>query len=259
MTARKPLQIFLAVQKALFLRELGMRFSAGKAGLFWTFFEPFMQVLVMVLIKMLLFGRASDTFDFAVFLALNFTAYNLFKNIVDKSLATFKANKGLFIYKQVKPINTIFARALVEIYITSIIILIFVGIGLYFNFDLNVKNLPLVFLGFVILIIFAISIGILMSVLNHFYNSIGKVFNILMRLLLFISALFYTVEMLPPVFQKIVLINPLTHIMEVIHGYYFYTLDDKYVSYNYIFIWILSVLFIGLKIYKALERKIISS
>jgi len=256
--ARKPFKIFLAVEKALFLRELGMRFSVGKSGLFWTFFEPFMQVLVMVLIKMMLFGSATDTFDFAAFLALNFTAFNLFKNIINKSIGSFSGNKALFIYKQVKPIDTIFARALVEIYITGIIILIFVAIGLYFNYDLNVKNLPLVSLGFIIIVIFAISISILIATINYFSQSVGKVFNIFMTFLMFGSAVFYTVEMLPQALQKLILLNPLTHIMTMIDGYYFYTLDDRYVNYSYIFIWIVSILFIGLKLYKILERKIIS-
>ncbi len=152
MIARKPLQIFLAVQKALFLRELGMRFSVSKTGLFWTFFEPFMQIVIFVLIKLILFGHTTETFDFAVFLALNFTAYNMFKNIATKSMGSFTANKALFVYKQVKPINTIVARVLVEIFITSIIILAFFAIGAYFGFDLNVKHLPLVALGFLWLV-----------------------------------------------------------------------------------------------------------
>jgi len=257
--ARKPLQIFIAVEKALFLRELGMRISSGKAGLFWTFFEPFVQVLVMVMIKLVLFGSAADTFDFAAFLALNFTAFNLFKNIANKSMSAFSANKGLFIYKQVKPIDTVFARTLVEIYITGIIILIFVFIGFYFGYDLDVKDLPMVFLGFVLIILFGVSVGIFIAVGNYFYQSIGKVFNILMTFLMFGSAVFYSVEMLPKDFQNAVLLNPLTHIMEMIHGYYFYTLDDSFVDYNYIFIWILSLLFMGLSLYRIYEKRIISS
>ncbi len=85
MIARKPLQIFLAVQKALFSKRIKHAiFSASKTGLFWTFFEPFLQIVAFVIIKLFLFGSSNDNFDFAVFLALNFTAFNLFKNIAIK-------------------------------------------------------------------------------------------------------------------------------------------------------------------------------
>ncbi|HHO65978.1 MAG TPA: hypothetical protein ENJ71_05620, partial [Epsilonproteobacteria bacterium] len=86
-------------------------------GLFWTFFQPFFQVMLFVLIKVFLFGRTSENFDYAVFLALNFTAFNMFKNIVNKSMGAFTANRGLFVYKQVKPIDTIIARSMVEVFI----------------------------------------------------------------------------------------------------------------------------------------------
>jgi len=258
MTQRSSLLIFFAVQKALFLREFSMRFSVSKSGLFWTFFEPFFQVFVMVLIKVSLFGRSADNFDFAAFLALNFTAYNLFKNILKKSMASFKANKALFIYKQVKPLDTILARILVEMFITGIIIICFVAIGLYFNFDLNIQNLPMVALGFMALSFLAFSWGLLLAVGNTFYPSIGKTINILMTFLMFGSAVFYTIEQLPFALQHMLLLNPLTHFMEMIHGYYFDVLDDSFVDYNYMLLWTVIPLYLGLWFYKKLEERIIS-
>ena len=258
MLQRSSFQIFLAVQKALFLREFSMRFSVSKTGLFWTFFEPFIQVFVMVLIKVVLFGRESENFDFAVFLALNFIAFNLFKHIIIKSMGAFTANKALFVYKQVKPIDTIIARTMVEVFITGVIIVFFLFIGVYFNFNLTVKNLPMVALGFLLLIAFAISLGVFLAVANRFYSSIGKTISILMTFMMFSSALFYTVEMLPFALQSLILYNPLVHFIEMIHGFYFYALDDKFVNYNYMLLWILIPLYLGLWLYKKLEERIIS-
>jgi capsular polysaccharide transport system permease protein len=259
MRKRSSFKIFLAVQNALFLRELSMRFSSGRMGMFWTFFEPFFQILVFVLIKLILFGSDKTDFDFAVFLALNFTAFNMFKNIVIKSIASFKANKALFLYKQVKPLDTIIARCMVEIFITSIIISIFICIGFYFNFDLNVKDLTMVVIGFIGLIIFSFSIGIFMAVLNVFIDSIGKLINFFMTALMFASAVFYSIEILPKDLQIVLLYNPIAHFMEIIHGFYFYALDDKFVSYSYISLWTLFILYIGLWLYVKLEKRIISS
>jgi len=255
---RNSFQIFVNVQKALFLREFSMRFSVRKSGLFWTFFEPFFQVFVMVIIKVLLFGSTRGNFDFAAFLALNFTAYNLFKNILIKSMGAFTANKALFVYKQVKPVDTILARILVEIFITGIIIICFVAIGLYFDFDLNVQNLPMVTLGFLLLVFLAFSWGVLLAVANTFYTSVAKTVTILMTFLMFGSAVFYTIEQLPFELQHILLLNPLTHFMEVIHGYYFDVLDDRFVDYNYMLLWIVIPLYIGLWFYRKLEERIVS-
>lgn len=257
MIARKPLQIFLAVQKALFLRELSMRFSVSKTGLFWTFFEPFMQVFVMVLVKMLIFS-GSGNFDFAVFLSINFIAYNMFKDIVTKSMGAFQANQGLFVYKQVKPINTIIARVLLDIFMTSIIICIFVFIGWYFEFEFVIDNLMMVGFGFLWLIIFSFSFGLFLAVGNIFYPSIGRIISISMIFLMFGSAIFYTIDMVPVEIREILLYNPLVHFMTMIHGHYFYVLDDTYVDYEYMFFWTIGLLYPALWFYRRLEEKIIS-
>jgi len=255
---RNYIQIFLAVQKALFLRELNMRFSVSRIGLFWTFFQPFFQVLLFVIIKVFLFGRTADNFDYAVFIALNFTAFNMFKNIVIKSMGAFTANRGLFVYKQVKPIDTIIARSMVEVFITGIIILTFMMIGSYFQFDMHVKNLSMVALGYLWLIVFSFSFALFLAVANTFIQSVSNIIGFLMYALMFGSALFYTVDMLSPELQTLLLYNPLTHFMEMIHGFYFYTLDDRYVDYSYMALWTVTLLFIGLWLYIKLEKRIVS-
>ena len=258
MKKRSSFKIFLAVQNALFLRELAMRFSSGRMGLFWTFFEPFFQIMIFVMIKMMLFGRSSGNFDFAVFLSLNFIAFNMFKNIVMKSSNAFKANKALFVYKQVKPIDTIVARTAIELFMTSTIIIIFIILGYYFNFDMNIKDLSMVALGFIFLLLFSFSLAVVIAVLNSFMQTVGKLIGFAMTALMFGSAIFYSLDMLAPNLQKILLYNPLTHLMEMIHGSYFKSLDDSLVSYEYVSLWTLSLLYIGLWLYSKLEKRIVA-
>jgi capsular polysaccharide transport system permease protein len=235
-----------------------MRISMSRTGLFWTFFQPFFQVLIFVLIKVAIFGSVNENYDYASFLALNFTAFNMFKNILNKSMGAFTANKGLFVYKQVKPIDTIIARLLVEVFLTGIIILVFIAIGSYFQFDINVKNLAMVSLGFIWLIIFTFSTALFFAVSSTFISSLQHVVSFSMYALMFGSALFYSLDMLSPELRELLLYNPLTHFMEMIHGFYFYTLNDQYVSYSYMALWTVVLLFSGLWVYEKLEKRIIS-
>jgi len=258
MTKRNSFKIFLAVQNALFLRELAMRFSSGRMGFFWTFVEPFFQIMVFVFIKLTLFDSGANDFDFAVFLALNFTAFNMFKHIVMKSSTAFKANKALFVYKQVKPIDTIIARMMVEVFITAVIIIVFLCLGFYFGFDMEIKDLTMVTLGFFALLIFSFSVSLVIAVANTFVDSIGKLIGFLLTGLMFGSAVFYNVAVLPLELQTLILYNPLAHFLEIIHGFYFHTLDDSMVSYSYILLWTLSLLYIGLWFYVKLEKRILS-
>jgi capsular polysaccharide transport system permease protein len=255
---RNHIQIFFAVQKALFLRELNMRLSQSRVGLFWTFFQPFFQVFIFIAIKAFIFGRTSDRYDFAVFLALSFTSFFMFRNIVNKTLGAFSANKSLFIHKQVKPIDTVVARVLLEMFITFIVVCIFITLGVYFNFDMNVQSLGIVAIVYLWLVVFAFAIGIFLAVLNSYTTMVATFVSFGMTILMFASALFYTVDSLSPNLQKILLLNPMVHFMEMLHGAYFYTLDDRYVDYMYMTLWTLIPLYAGLWFYVKLEQRIIS-
>ncbi|MCH9739445.1 MAG: ABC transporter permease [Epsilonproteobacteria bacterium] len=257
MTERSSWQVQKSVIYALFLREVNVRFSAGKLGYFWVVFEPLMQISIFVMVKVMLFGNNSN-FDYYVFITLGFVGFNLFRHIVDRSLKAFSANKGLYAYKQVKPIDALIARVLTEILVSGVITVIFVLVGFYFGFDMNVENLGMVIVSFIWLIVFAFSLGLFIAVVGLFFDSFQKVVKLLLSPLMFISAIFYSMQDLPQAVQALLYYNPLTHFMEMLHGYYFYVLDDWFVDYQYILIWTIIPLYLGLWLYRKLEKGIIS-
>ena len=259
MIARKSTHILLSVIKALFLRELNTKMSVGRLGLFWTFFEPFMQVSMFVLIRVIIVGGSGGSnFDYTVFMASGFIAFNMFRNILSGSTGSFTANKGLFSYKQVKPIDTIIARVLVEVFITSIIILMFVFIGFFFQYEFVPQNLLMVFFGYLWLMLFSFAVGLVVAVGSTFFVSIGKLVGIFSFGLMIFSAVFFPMISIPPEAQEILLYNPLVHFMEMIHGYYMYELDDRFVDYRYMALWTITPLFMGTWLYIKLEKRIIS-
>ncbi len=238
-----------------------MRMSVGKAGLFWTFFEPFFQIFMFISLRMLIVsntGQASN-FDFAVFMASGFIAFNMFRNILSGATGAFTANKALFSYKQVKPIDTIIGRVMVELFLTSIIVFIFLAIGFFLQKpNLFPENILMIFAGYLWLAVFSFAIGLVVAVGNTFFISIGKLIGIISFPLLILSAVFFPLISLPPAAQEILLYNPVLHFMEMIHGYYIYELDDRFVDYHYMLLWTVIPLFIGFWLYNMLEKRIIS-
>jgi capsular polysaccharide transport system permease protein len=240
-----------------------MRITVGKSGLFWTFFEPFFQTFIFIGIHILIAQKAghsaAGSYNYPVFMASGFIAFNMFKNILNSAMGAFKANKGLFIYKQVKPIDTIIARILVTLFLTVAIIIIFLAVGFFFHVDnLLPKNTLMVILGYLWLVLFSFGVGLLAAIGNTFFVSVGKFIGIISFVLLIFSAIFYPVASLPPTAQEIILYNPLVHFMEMIHGYYIYGLDDRYVNYRYMLMWTVIPIFIGIWLYERLEKRIIS-
>jgi len=259
MNKRTSLEIFKSVVLALFLREVQTRFGTKKLGYFWAVFDAMFMVFIFAGLKSLISSQSMPGLDFPVFLATSFLAFFLWKNIVLQSMKAFSANKALFAYKQVKPFDTIVTRVFLELLVSSVATLIFVAIGLYIGLDISVKNFNMVMFAVIWMSVFGFAIGLMSAVFTYFYEFYAKVFSIIVTLLFWSSALIYTVDSLPPLVREIILYNPLIHFIEMIHGYYFHSLNTYYVDYEYMLYWTLIPLWIGLFFYIRTEKRILSS
>ena len=259
MIKRSSYEIFKSVVLALFLREVQTRFGTKKLGYFWAVFDAMFMVLIFAGIKSVIASKSMPGVDYPVFLATSFLAFFLWKNIVSSSMNAFAANKALFAYKQVKPFDTVVTRVLLEMLVSAVATLVFIAIGLYIGLDLSVKNFNMVMLAVVWLCLFGFAVGLMNAVFAYFYEFYAKVATIIMTPLFWISAIMYTVDSLPPTLRRIILYNPLTHFMEMIHGFYFQALTPQYVDYEYMLYWTLVPLWIGLFFYKRGEKRILMS
>ncbi len=258
MLKRSSYKIFSSVVWALFLREVQVKFGSQKLGYLWAVLDPMIMIVVFAVIHGYTMQGKALGYDFAVFMATGFLPYNLFKGIMMTSMNAYNANKGLFVYKQVKPFDTLISRMMVESLQIVIVSFIFIFIGLYFEFDLAVKDINMVLFGIVWFILFGFSLGLLFSVITTFYESFQKIISYLSMPMLFLSGLFYTAESLPQQIRDILLYNPILHFVELIHGSYLYALDTKYVDYVYMLLWTVIPLFLGLFFYRKSEKKIVS-
>ncbi|WP_457560617.1 ABC transporter permease [Caminibacter sp.] len=249
--------MFFSVVKALLLREIQTRFGSQKLGYIWMVVEPMAMIIVFSLIHSQMGSKTP--YSMPVFLAVSFVSYNLFRAVAMQSMNAFKANKGLFVYKQVKPFDTLVSRFILEFFIQFLVAFVLIVIGLYLNIQIEVKDLLFVLLGVFWFAFFGFSLGVLFAVLGYFFENFPKLINLVFLPMFFLSGLFYTADSLPENIRNILLYNPIFQFEEMIHGYFFYSLNDKYVNYQYIFLWTIIPLFIGLWLYKKSERKIIMS
>ncbi len=259
MTKRKPFTIFKSSIFALFLMEMYDSIGIKKIGYFWLFFDVLFIVFVFTAMRGFLRGLHIPGLDTIVFLAINVSAFFFFRTSVQMLTNSFQGGKKLFDYKQIKPIDIVISKFLFNTYIRILATFVLLFIGVYFEFDLSIKDFNMVMLAVLWLAVFSFSIGLLSAILGNFFDIYKRILGYMMLPLLFTSAVFYTVESLPAYLRDIILYNPLVHFMEMLHGSYFHVLDTKYVDYMYMAYWTIIPLFLGLFLYIRSEENIIAS
>jgi len=260
MLKRSPLKVFKSSIFALFLMEMYDSVGVKKSGYFWLFFDVLFMIFVFIGIRSFLGGLHISGLDDTVFLAINVSAFFFFRTTVQLCANAFGGpSKKLFDYKQIKPIDIVISKFLFNTYIRILAFFVLLFIGVYFDFDLSIKDFTMVMFAVLWLAIFSFAMGLLSAIFGKFSDTYKKVVGYFMLPLLFTSAVFYTVDSMPVQIRELLLYNPLVHFMTMIHGNYFHVLDTKYVDYMYMTYWTIIPLFLGLYLYTKSEENIIAS
>lgn len=210
-----------AVWKALFLREAVSRLSAGRAAWVWILLEPvvhlvFLNVLFGVILRSMISGV-----DGGLFITTGLLGYLITQHTAMRSKEAINANAALFTYRQVLPVDTVLVRAALEavlLCISSLFLL--TGLGLL-GYDVIPHDFLGVMMAFVVLWLFGIGLGLVLSVTGGLFPELGKVTDMLFRPLYFLSAVMYPPSAIPPAYQDWLLLNPLVHGIELIRVGYF--------------------------------------
>ncbi len=255
---KSSLEIFFSAVGALLTRELYTRFGTT-LGYAWALADTFVQVGVFVAVKELLMAPLVLAYDYTVFLAVSFLAYNLFRSVVLRSMPAYEANRPLFMYKKVKPFDAVVARFLLEwmIMLSSFSVLFAIGISL--GKIVSPKDIVMTLFAVAWFSLFTFSVGFLISILGELSDSVKKVVDFLFTPLMFVSAVFYPASVLPAEAKEYVLYNPIANFLEFLRSAYFATLDTSNVDFYYMAWWTFVPLFVGLVLYAKYEKRIIAA
>jgi ABC-type polysaccharide/polyol phosphate export permease len=192
-------------------RDIKTRYRRSVLGLFWTLLNPLLTMAVMTAVFSTLFR--SDIQNFPVYLLSGFTIYNFFSESTNNAMTSIISGssliKKIYIPKYLFPLSKIIST-LVNL-IASFIALIFVMLATGARLSLNVIFL-LIPMAYIFL--FALGVGLILSSLVVFFRDIAHFYGVLLLLWMYMTPLFYPMEILPDLARRIVQMNPLTGIVE---------------------------------------------
>ena len=217
---RAAIVITYAVWKALFLREAVFRLSGSRLSWLWLLMEPLAQVIVMLFIYGVFRQSVINSMDGGLFIMVGMLGYTTYDRTSSQCMNAVSANAALFTYRQVKPVDTVIVRAILEGFLTlmvSIILILgmdFLGYPVAMDDPLLViyTAFALWFLGF--------GMGLSTSVLSVLQPDLIKIYGFLTRPLFFISAIFFPAYGIPQPYREWLLLNPIAHGLELLrHGF----------------------------------------
>lgn len=250
--ARTPFEIQKAVVFALFVRELKTRFGKYRLGYVWALLEPVAHVTVLSMIWSAMGHSEFNGIPVPMFLITGIVPFLFFQKTTTFCMNAIDSNRGLFNYRQVRPIDPVLARIVLEvlIYFISYLVLLFIA-GWFFGYNVKMDDpLGLIIINS-ILLISTVGVGLTFSVYGTLYPEIIKLIPILLyRPMYFISGILFPLSVVPSDYRYLLLWNPLLHIIEYNHEYYFEGFKAEGTNLIFVLLFALGSLTFGLLGYR---------
>lgn len=237
------------VINALLKREVSTRFGEYRLGFFWMLFEPLVGVIVIGMLIGSVAGRTVPEIPYPFFLLNGLLLMKLMSGPMNTGINAVGANQGLLVYPAVRPLDTFIARFLYELLTTVFSFLLFCVIALWMGIELSFANLDVLLACFVITWFIGCGIGLIFGVATAHFKEAEKLVTIVQRPLMFISAVLHPLSALPESGQKLLLLNPLVHTIELARNslFPFYPAEGPNLAYPAAFAII--VLSVGLTLF----------
>lgn len=201
-------------------REFQSKYRNSMLGAAWTVISPLSMIIVYtVIFSQVMRARLpgmNSTFAYSIYLCSGVLTWGLFAEIVGRGQNVFLENANLL-----KKLN--FPRLCLPVTVVVNAVLNFAIIfGLFTAFLVISGNFPglpylAVFPVLIILVAFAVGLGIVLGVLNVFFRDVGHFFGIALQFWFWGTPIVYPADILPAKLQPYMSFNPISHLVAAFH------------------------------------------
>lgn len=186
-------------------RDFKKKYKRTVLGMAWSVLSPLLMLLVMTLVFTQLLGR--NTPHYTIYLFCGLLIFNFFSDATHGGMGAIMNNSGIFTKVNVPKYLFLLSRniqALINFGLILVVFFLFVAFdGLPFTWRFICLLYPV---GCQIL--FNIGIGMILSALFVFFRDVQYLYDVFLRLLMYLSAIFYNISSFSDEVQRVFLANP---------------------------------------------------
>lgn len=195
---------FLFVE--LVKRDFIKKYKRTVLGIFWSILGPLMTLGVMALVFSQFFGRNIN--HFIIYIFCGNLLFGYFKESTGSGMTVLLANSGIFSKVNVPKYIFLLSQnisSLINFGINIIVLFIFCIID---GVPITWKFLMLLY-PICCLVVFNLGVGLILSALYLMFRDMKYLYNIFTTLLMYMSAIFYSIDIYTEEVQRLFYLNPI--------------------------------------------------
>lgn len=187
-------------------RDFTKKYKRTVLGIAWSVLSPLLSLLVMNLIFGTLLG--SEIEHYTIYLFSGQLIFSFFSDSTTEGMTSLLNNADIFTKVNVPKYLFLFSKnvsSLINFGITLAVYFLFVlanGVPITWKFLLLAYPI-------LCLVIFNLGVGLILSALYVFFRDIQYLYSIFTMLLMYMSAIFYSIDTFPQIGKNLFLLNPI--------------------------------------------------
>ena len=244
----------LFVIQELVAREMKRKYSRSKLGILWSVLNPLLSMTVLSLVFSTMFRKSIE--NYPVYYLTGFLIWNFFTTATNSAMTSLGDNQALLLQvrlpREIFPFSrvcTAFVNFLYSLAAYVVILAVFrisLGISAFF--------FPLVM---ILLFFFSLGAGYILAVLYVFFGDVKHLYSVLLTLWMYLSALFYPLELLPEGMQVLIWQNPVYNFIAAARDCILYGRMPGAAVWARVILWSLGVFLAGTWIFRESQNRIV--
>ncbi len=192
-------------------RDFKLKYRRSVLGYAWSLLNPLLMMLVLTAVFSQLFKYNIE--KFAVYLIMGQTVFNFYSEATTTAMTSVYANadliKKVYVPKYMFPLSKV-CFAFVNMLCSLGAVIIVMAIQKVPP-HITLVLLPVLF---IYMFLIALGIGMLLSVVAVYFRDLTHLYGVFITAQMYLTPLFYPVEVLPLWVYRIVFLNPTYHLVE---------------------------------------------
>ena len=187
-------------------RDFTKRYKRTILGMLWSVLGPMMTLGVMALIFTQFFGRNIN--HYVIYLFCGNLIYGYFKESTNTGMTALYYNASIFSKVNIPKYLFLLSRNVASFINFGINLLVLFGFCLLDGISFSWKFLFLLY-PIICLLLFNVGMGLILSALFIMFRDMKYLYDIFTLLVMYVSAIFYSIEVYPQQTQYLFYLNPI--------------------------------------------------
>ena len=202
---------FKHLLRMLVKRDFVSRYRKSVLGVLWSLLNPLLTMLVMTMVFSYLFRNAIE--NFPVYLLSGQIIFGFFNESTTQAMRSIIGSEGMikkvYIPKYIFPLSRVLSSLVNLLFSLLAFLLVFIVTGAPFRLTMLLLPIPIIYT-----FVFSLGVAMLLSSMAVFFRDLTYLYGVFTLLLMYLTPLFYPVEILPDRLLPFMGFNPLYHFVD---------------------------------------------